>query len=196
MTDLSALFDPFPVLTTERLILRQMTMADVPAIQVLISDPRVMRYMGKDPTDDIQASVEKVERNQRNFKALTEIRWALTLKADSDSLFLGDVSLHHINTYDSHAELGYALGHDHWGKGLMNEAIQAVLGFGFGPLGMHRIEANIDIENARSKAVLERNGFQYDGSLRERFRVVNGYADEHYFSILQREWQARQSASG
>lgn len=196
MTDLSSVFNPFPVLTTERLILRQLALADAPAMQMLIADPRVMQYMGRLPTDDPQATLDRIEMHLDGFRQLLEIRWAITLKAANDDRFIGDVSLHYIDTYHSHVEIGYSLGYEHWGKGLASEAIQAVLGFGFEKMGMYRIEANIAIENTRSKAVLERNGFQYDGRLRKRFRDVHGFDDEHYFSILLPEWQARQSASG
>jgi ribosomal-protein-alanine N-acetyltransferase len=192
MTDLSIVFDPFPVLHTPRLLLRQITPADAPAIFALRSDPRVVRYMGVSPYTSLAEAEAWVLTVADRHERRQQLRWAMTLHEQPETM-IGDISLNNIDTYHLHAEIGYAMGADHWGQGLASEAVQAVLDFGFTRMGMYRIEACLDIANMRSKTILERNGFTYDGVLRGRFLEADGsMGDEHYYGILLPEWRARQ----
>jgi ribosomal-protein-alanine N-acetyltransferase len=72
----------------------------------------------------------------------------------------------------------------------MGEALSAILTYGFTEMELHRIEAIIDVANERSKGVLLKLGFQYEGNLRQRYLFRGGFEDEHYFGLLRDEWQA------
>jgi [ribosomal protein S5]-alanine N-acetyltransferase len=65
------------------------------------------------------------------------------------------------------AELGYVLSREHWGKGLMPEAVRAVIRFGFGRMELNRIQARCVAENTASARVMEKAGMTYEGTLRE-----------------------------
>ena len=71
----------------------------------------------------------------------------------------------------------------------MTEAMSAIVTFGFSELGLHRIEAVIDIENDRSKNLLMRLGFTYEGNLRQRYFFRDQFLDEYYYGLLKDEWQ-------
>jgi ribosomal-protein-alanine N-acetyltransferase len=86
-------------------------------------------------------------------------------------------------------ETGYDLNRAYWGRGVMREAMSAVLSYGFTTLELHRIEAIIDIQNVRSKTLLEKLGFTYEGNLRQRYYMDGRFEDEHYFGLLKHEWQ-------
>ena len=75
----------------------------------------------------------------------------------------------------------------------MAEALTAIISYGFDEMGLRRIEAIIDIANERSKGVLLKLGFQYEGNLRQRYRIGDRFEDEHYFGLLRDEWLARQN---
>jgi ribosomal-protein-alanine N-acetyltransferase len=71
----------------------------------------------------------------------------------------------------------------------MTEAMSAILTFGFSELGLHRVEAVIDIENDRSKNLLLKLGFSYEGNLRQRYFLRGEFLDEYYYGLLKDEWQ-------
>jgi len=76
----------------------------------------------------------------------------------------------------------------------MTEAMSTILTFAFSELGLHRIEAIIDIANERSKNLLLKLGFTYEGNLRQRFPFGDQFLDEHYFGLLKDEWYERVNA--
>lgn len=100
----------------------------------------------------------------------------------------------YINLYafvSQRAEVGYILDRTAWGKGLMNEALEAVLRYCFNLLKLRRIEADIDPRNERSVLSLERLGFSREGYLRERWEVGGEVSDSVLYGVLAREWMAR-----
>jgi RimJ/RimL family protein N-acetyltransferase len=89
--------------------------------------------------------------------------------------------------------VGYTLAFDAWGKGYMNEALTALLEFGFSQLGLNRVEADIDPRNMASARSLERLGFQKEGHLRERWIVAGEVSDTGLYGLLLSDWQARKA---
>jgi ribosomal-protein-alanine N-acetyltransferase len=86
------------------------------------------------------------------------------------------------------SEIGYQMLPEHWGKGLMTEALRAILRFGFERMGLNSVEAQIDPANTRSRKTLERLGFLQDGLLRESYYFAGEYTDTAVFTLLQREY--------
>ena len=70
----------------------------------------------------------------------------------------------------------------------MTEAMSAILTYGFTDLGLHRIEADIDPRNTRSRSLLLKLGFTYEGNLRQRYFFRGQFEDEYYFGLLKDEW--------
>jgi ribosomal-protein-alanine N-acetyltransferase len=85
------------------------------------------------------------------------------------------------------AELGYVLSREHWGKGLMPEAVRAVIRFGFRRMDLNRIQARCMAENTASARVMEKAGMTYEGTLREYELIKGAYRDMKFYSILRRE---------
>ncbi len=102
---------------------------------------------------------------------------------------IGTCNLFHFDEGFHCAKTGYELNRAMWGKGIMTEAMSAILTYGFSELGLHRIEAVIDIENVRSKNLLFKPGFSYEGNLRQRYFLRDQFFDEYYFGLLKDEWQ-------
>lgn len=87
--------------------------------------------------------------------------------------------------------LGYTIARTHEGRGLMREALQALIGFAFGDLNLHRIMANYMPHNARSAGLLKRLGFAGEG-VAPKYLFINGQWREHVLSSLTNEgWQMR-----
>ena len=184
--------DRFPVLTTERLVLRETAEHDVEAVFAMESDPVAMRYWSKPPMRDMSEALASVERARAFFKSRLAFRWSIARPADD--LMLGHVSLFSFSEQNGRAEIGYGLARAHWGQGYMHEALTAVVDYAFGPLGLRRLEADTDPRNQASLRALERLGFVREGLLRERWQVGDEISDTAFLGLLAREWRARRPA--
>lgn len=154
---MSFTLQPFPQITTTHLILRQATTADVRTLFFLRSDSEVMKYINRpkvEKMDEIHAFLEKIELETL---ANESILWAISLKPDS--VMIGVISLWHFSSDLAKAEVGYSLNPEFHGRGIMTEALQSVLKFGFDELNFKQIEAFTNRRNMRSIQMLVRNGF-------------------------------------
>ncbi|HET6977742.1 MAG TPA: GNAT family protein [Pyrinomonadaceae bacterium] len=175
-----------PIITTERVVLRWVSEHDIDSLFEVFSDSQVMRYWSSAPFTDREAAV----RLQREIAAGNEnnsmMKWGLALR-DSDRL-IGTTTLFNLNLDNGRAEIGYAMGRAHWGKGYMNEALQALVSHAFEVMQLRRLEADVDPRNAGSIRTLERLGFQREGYLRERWHVNGEIQDALFYGLLRREW--------
>ncbi len=175
-------FNPFPVLTSERLRFRQLTSGDVNAIFRLRSDERVNKFLARKEYktfEDAGAFINKINRNVRNNEC---IYWAITNR-EEDNL-MGTICLWNIQPENYRAELGYELYPDFWGKGIMKDAIPRIIHYGFEVLGLHSIEADLDPDNVQSVALLERNGFIKEGYFKESTYNNGRFSDRAVYSLI------------
>ena len=178
----AAALDVFPVIETERLVLRAVTEDDLPALFEVFSNPEVVRYWSAPALPDMRAAEELLASIVGGFRERTLLQWAVTRRGE-DRL-LGTCTLHRIDATHRRTELGYALGRAHWGRGIMREALPAVLRFAFHTLGLHRIEADVDPRNTASARALLALGFRLEGHLRERYFMADEVQDAHIYALL------------
>lgn len=175
-------FNPFPLITTERLILRKARLEDTPEMFFFRSDPEMMKYIDRAPakTEDEARGVLQmiIDASDNN----TGISWTITLKG-SDTM-LGNISLWRLIKEHYRAEIGYVLHTAQQGKGIMNEAMKAVINYGFNTMGLHSIEANINPLNLASQKVLERNGFVREAYFRENYYHDGKFYDSAIYSLV------------
>lgn len=164
-------------------------MDDAEALYTIFSNEEVMKFHGSPTQITMDDTIRWIERVQTRYSKREAFRWGITLHGQDT--VIGTCSFHGLNEAHHYVELGYELHRDYWGQGIMTEAVSAVLDFGFTELGMNRVEARIDIANERSKKLLERLGFTYEGYLRQRFFLGDRYDDDHYFGLLKHEWLGR-----
>ena len=183
---IDAAFTHFPSLTTNRLRLRQIQPEDAEALFATFSDEEAMQFYGHEPHWSLDETRRSIEQTQTRYARREAIRWGVTLK-DEDRV-IGSCSFHHFDTGFHRAETGYELNRAFWRQGLMAEAMSAILTYGFTELGLHRVEAIIDMANEPSKKLLLKLGFTYEGNLRQRYAFRDRFEDEHHFGLLQHEW--------
>ena len=176
-------FSHFPVLRTARLVLRELLPTDSPALFRLRSDGRVMEHIGRPRATVEQDASDLIARITADRHANEGITWAMTLH-DNDTL-IGTIGFYRLKLEHHTAEVGYMMDPDHWGKGLMSEALQAVVECGFGRYGFHRIEAITDPANAASRALLLKNGFALEGIQKENFLWNGKFLDSCLYARLQ-----------
>jgi len=176
-------FTPFPELKTARLLLRRLERADANEMFFLRSDENVLRYLGKEPAKTIEEAEEFIRKINKNIDENESILWGITLLSDPE-VIIGTICLWNFQKEHYRVEIGYILHPDHWGKGIMKEAIKAVVDFGFNSLGLHSMEALLSPENIASSAVLESNGFVKEGHLKESFYFNGQFSDTAIYSRL------------
>ena len=179
----------FPTIDANRISLRWISSQDVDALYNIFSNPEVMRYWSTPPLPDRDAAVELMNEIQEGFRQQTLLKWGIARRAD-DAL-IGTTTLYNLDFSNRRAEMGYALGREHWGQGYMAEALQALLAYCFEVLDLRRIEADVDPRNAASIQTLERLGFQREGFLRERWEVDGEIQDALFYGLLREEWKRR-----
>lgn len=181
-------FSTFPMLETERLMLRRIVPDDVEAWLDVWHNADVMRYMidfEADPTttEDV---IPIIEWADTIFNKQTGIRWAMTLKPAD--MMIGSVGFHLYAKIHRCAEIGYELHPDYWRKGLMFEATQGVLDFCFNQLNLHRAEANVTVGNIASAELLKKLGFTQEGTWRDKVYNQGQFKSLWQFSLLENEY--------
>ncbi len=185
----------FPALLTPRLQLREITHEDVPALLPVFADAEAMRWFGTDPVCD-QAQMAQVVSLWQGWRQLPNpgTRWGIALREGGP--LLGTCGLFAWNRGWRRCTLGYELGRAAWGHGYMQEALQAVLAWGFADMGLHRVDACIHPDNAASLKLARKLGFVEEGRLRDAGYWLGQYHDLLQFSLLQSEFSAARQTAG
>ena len=172
-----------PILTTERLRLRPMTVDDAEAMFPTLSDAELMTFWSSAPHKSIEETrayfAPRVDRDGWRC-------WAIT-RTDDDTA-VGWVAAGE-KRQGGVTELGYILARAHWGKGIAAEAVSAVIDRLFAE-GQRRVFADTDPDNAASIALLERLGFQREGLLRGEWETHIGVRDSVILGLLEDEWRS------
>lgn len=180
-------FGDFPTLQTSRLVLRQLEAGDSAAFFKLRSDPVAMRYVDRPlarSEDEIRHLMEQITQNFQNNAA---VLWVISQK--EDPAFIGNISFWRIEKENYRTEIGYMLLPEFQGKGLMSEAIRAVLAYGFDTLRFHSVEANVNPENTASIKLLEKAGFVREALFRENYHFNGKFLDSAIYSLLAKNFQ-------
>jgi [ribosomal protein S5]-alanine N-acetyltransferase len=184
---LDAAFTNFPVLTTERLRLREPRAEDAEAIFEFKSDPEVTRPYAVEPYRALEQSAAWVRGRLDDYRRRDGLVWIVV--AAGDDRAIGSVCFWHFEPGFRTAELGYELRRSHWGRGIATEAAGAAVGFGFTEMEFHRIEACPLAENVASHRLLEHLGFTLEGTLRERVARPDRFEDQLYYGLLRDRWR-------
>jgi RimJ/RimL family protein N-acetyltransferase len=177
-------------LTTARLILREYVAADWSAVHAYQSDERYLEhYPWESRTEaDVREFVQQIV-GWAAAQPRHRFQLAITL-ADGGDL-IGSCGLRLSEPGATTGDIGCELAPACWRQGYASEALAAILEFGFGELGLNRIETHTVSENAPAIRLVERLGFTREGMHREVLRVRGRWRDLAWFGLLKREWEAR-----
>ncbi|MBN8693033.1 MAG: GNAT family N-acetyltransferase [Bacteroidetes bacterium] len=182
-------FTPFPTLKTSRLILRNVKLSDGPEMQFMRSDERVMRYIDRERAKTIKEAEDFIHLINNLEKENNAVTWAIC--TPENSKLQGTICLWNFKKPHYRAEVGYALHPDLQGKGLMNEALNAVLDYGFNSLKLHSIEAIVNPANDASIGILQRNNFKQEAYFKENFYFNGKFLDSAVYSLLARDFKLK-----
>jgi ribosomal-protein-alanine N-acetyltransferase len=175
-------FSPFPVLETERFILRRVTTKDVDEVFALRSDPEVMRYIPRPLAKTKQDTLDFLAMIDKGIEDNKFIHWAICFKGDPK--LLGMICVIGMQPENFRTEVGYILSPNYRQMGVMAEALDAIITYAFSVLKFHTLEAVIDPENVSSERVLLRKEFLKEGHFKDR-RYWNGeFRDDVVYSLI------------
>ncbi|MCY3505282.1 MAG: GNAT family protein [Chloroflexi bacterium] len=170
-----------PELRTDRLLLRPFRADDVDDVFSFSSDPEWGRYL-EVPSPYSRRDAEEFVAGAVLLPAGEKLRWAIVHEGHVS----GFVNL--MPAAAGAAELGYGIARPLWGQGVVTEAANAVLQYGFDSLGLARIYAYAVVDNEASWRVMEKLGMRREGFLR-RHRMIRGeYVDDVLYSIVRDDW--------
>jgi [ribosomal protein S5]-alanine N-acetyltransferase len=184
--DSQDIWTTFPTIETQRLLLREITLDDAEDVYRVYSDADVMEYWGGPPHRFLTETRQMITAIASDFQLHEGIRWAVTLKGfgTGNGKFIGSCGHWRLMKRHYRSEIGYELARQHWGRGIMAEAVEAICQFGFKRMGLHSIEAQVDPANVRSVRLLARVRFRREGYLRENFFVNGRFHDSLLFARL------------
>ena len=178
-----SVFDSFPVMETDRLVLRNFTNEDASEFFRVRSDPAVMKYLDIEVHKTDSDSLKMIERINDSFKDKSGLNWVIEEKGSK--AFTGYCCFHRLMRANARAEIGYALRPEYWGKGIAKEAISALISFAFNKLSVHGIEANVNPANISSKKLLEKLGFKKEAYFRENHLSNGKFTDSEIYCLIE-----------
>ena len=184
------------VLETERLLLRRFVVGDADAMfRNWASDPEVTKFLTWPPHESVDVSKAVLEDWAASYAKENYYQWAIVLKENGDDP-IGSISVVGLNDDISMVHIGYCRGRKWWHKGIMTEALMAVMEFFFGRVGAQRIESRHDPRNPHSGMVMKKCGMKYEGTLRCSDRNNQGICDACWYAILRSEYEFQRQDIG
>lgn len=175
-------FRPFPILETERLVLREVTNNDVHALFEMRANPIVMQHIDRPlakTLDDAQKLIDIIKDLLTKNNGIT---WVITFKGENK--MIGTYGFWRLQKEHYRAEIGYLLHQDYWGKGIMQEAMEIGINYAFNTLKVHTIEANINPNNLASIKLAERNGFVREAYFKDIYFSNGKFIDTTIYTLF------------
>ncbi|HEX4297947.1 MAG TPA: GNAT family protein [Devosia sp.] len=193
--------DPTPVLTGPRIVLRAPRGRDFEAWRALrrrsreFLKPYEPRWTDADLNS--QAFGVRLGRGRREALRGTDYSFLIFETAAGGETLVGGLTLSNIRRRAAqHGNLGYWMGQEYAGRGLMSEAVGLTLPFFFETLGLHRLHAAFLPHNVASRRVLEKNGFREEGFAETYLQIDGKWADHVLFALTRERWDARHKTAG
>jgi ribosomal-protein-alanine N-acetyltransferase len=174
------------IIETQRLKLTGYSSQDMNFIFENFSKDEIKKILGHRTEEDYQKEEYKYKNGYASYNR-DFILFLLTEKVTNT--IIGGSALHNWNKEHHRAEIGYIISDENFKrKGLMTEAVSAVIDYGFNKLNLHRIEAHVGSNNIASLRIIENHQFTKDGLLRQHYFVADKYEDLNLFSLLYNEY--------
>jgi ribosomal-protein-alanine N-acetyltransferase len=177
-------FTPFPILETERLLLRRVDNKDVNEVFSMRSNAETMKYIPRPLVTNNEEALAHIALLDSGLEKNEAINWAITFKGENK--LLGIIGFYRTKFEDYRSEIGYMLLSENHGKGIASEAVERALNYGFNKMNLHSIEAIIDPRNKESERVLLKNGFVKEGHIKENTFFNGEFLDSVIYSKIKK----------
>ena len=185
-------FPSFPVIYTERLILREHALTDAGVLFAMRNDERVMAYINRERPNELADAEKLIALMADNYLLSKNLVWVIALR-DNPGQMIGSIGYYRTDFANYRAEVGYMILPTFWRQGLVAEALKKVITFGFEEIKLHSISAHINPANDASRQMLLRHGFVKEALFRENYYFNGEFLDSEIYSLLAREvkWTSR-----
>ncbi len=180
------LYEQFPYIETEDIIIRKMKKSDTDSLFAVCSNKDVFKYIPEflyaEDRELLKVAIWKL--GEYDF---AERRWIIAgvCLPENPERVIGTAEMFEYDEDVNSVEIGYRLGEEFWGQGIAVKVVHAMTDYLFGEIGVNRIQATLLPENVRSKRVLQKSGFQKEGLLRQvSFWKGRGIVDLEIYSLL------------
>ncbi len=178
----------FLPLSTDRLTLRPLTMADENALYAFLSLPEVARYQLWEPMDRETVREKLKEWMTLNGRAGRHLELGVVLDATGE--LIGHVILAFRNPEARQGEIGFTFHPAFQRQGYAFEAVRALMDIGFRHYRLHRIFGITDVRNTASFRLMEKLGMRREAHFREHAIFKGGWDEEYHYAMLESEWRA------
>lgn len=178
--------DVFPLIETNRLVLRKIDKSDANSMLEYLSDKEVVKYYGLAPFKTIEDALSEISWYESIRSKKSGIRWGITLKEKNE--VIGSCGFFNMNLKHYRTEIGYELNKNYWGQGIASEALEAIIRYGFESMEIHRMEALIEPPNISSQRLVEKQGFLREGLLRNYEFTCGKFDDLYMYSMLKQDY--------
>lgn len=176
-------FKEFPVLATDRLILREHSLLDAPTLFKMRTNEEVMRFIHRERPKTIHDIETFITSFNDGFKQGQHIAWVISFNENPDQM-IGSIGYWRTDFANYRAEIGYMLHPDYWRKGIVSEALKATIDFGFDEMKLHSIQANVAPDNDASQQILLKHGFVKEAYFKEDHYFNGKFLDSEVYSLL------------
>lgn len=180
------IFKNLPILETERIRLRPLSIRDASQVFEYASEPDVAKFVTWEHHRTLSDSMHFLHQITQQYKEGIVSPWGIVYK--EENRLIGTGGYHWWHKEHARAEFGFAISSAYWNRGLMTEALAEIIRFGFEIMGLNRIEASCYPENSASEKVMVKCGLTFEGTIRESVFIKGKFRDLKQFSILKSEY--------
>ena len=178
-------------LESTKLLLRRFTAEDAGAMyQNWASDPEVSKYLTWPTHASVDVSTETLNSWLPQYENDNYYHWAIIVKENGD-MPVGSIGVVGQRDNTKRVEIGYCVGRQWWGQGIVSEAFNLLIAFFFEEVKANRIVAIHDTKNPASGRVMEKCGLTYEGMLRQHGYNNQGVCDEAVWAILAQDYYTK-----
>ncbi|MFA0960667.1 GNAT family N-acetyltransferase [Roseivirga sp. BDSF3-8] len=183
--DLKKLFSKIPTLHTDRLTLREVSSHDADGVFKVFNDDEVTHFNFRNYLSNVRDARQRIQYWKTCYAQSQRLYWGVF----QDDQFIGNIGLVHFDLRGDRLEIGYNLGREYWGHGLMNEALTRILDYLFAEIGVNRVDALVLPGNESSVKVLKNLNFKKDGILRGAAKKRDeGYEDVILYGLVKKDF--------
>lgn len=178
---------------TERMILRPFVMEDAGDMyRNWASDPEVTKFLTWPTHKSMEISKMVLKDWIPQYADGGYFNWAMEYKENGQ--VIGNISVVKLREDIGAADMGYCMGRAYWRKGIMPEALKAVMAYLFDNVGLNRVAACHDVNNPKSGRVMDKAGMKLEGIWRQAGLNNQGICDEVWHAALRGEWKKEGAA--
>lgn len=176
-------FVEFPKLETERLVLREHELSDAENLFALRTNEKVMKYIDRERPKDLLEIKTFITSFNDGFENGENLAWVIAFKNKPEAM-IGSIGYWRTDFANHRAEIGYMLHPDYWRMGIISEALQCTIDFGFNQINLHTIKANINPSNTASRQMLIKHGFSKEALFRQDYYFKGQFLDSEVYGII------------